>query len=146
MSAEPFIYEIWVRWPDCDPARIAYTGRLPAMALEAIEAWWKAKLGMDWYEMVVDRDFGLPFVHMSSDFRAPVTPRHKLILEVRLLSVGRSSVRFGIRALQNGVLCFEGEFVEAAVAAAAHEKILLPAEMRAALEPLVATSDKPPES
>lgn len=113
------------------------------MALEAIEAWWKANLGMDWYEMVVDRDFGLPFVHMSTDFRAPVTPRHKLVCEVRLLRVGRSSVRFGVRGLQNGVFCFEGEFVEAAVAAAAHEKTALPPEMRAALEALVVEPDNP---
>ena len=29
---------IRVTWGDCDPARIAYTGRLPVFALEAIDA------------------------------------------------------------------------------------------------------------
>jgi len=144
MTSEPFVHEIWVRWSDCDPARIAYTGRLPAMALEAIEAWWKSRFGLDWYEMVVDRDLGLPLIHMSTDFRAPVTPRHKLLCEVRLLAIGRSSARFGVRGLQNGVVCFEGEFVESAVAAAAHRKIDLPADMRARLEPLVATAGPAP--
>jgi 4-hydroxybenzoyl-CoA thioesterase len=34
----PFVHRIRVRWADCDPASIAYTGQLPRFALEAIEA------------------------------------------------------------------------------------------------------------
>ena len=36
---DTFVHEIRVGWGDCDPAKIAYTGRLPAFALEAIDAW-----------------------------------------------------------------------------------------------------------
>ena len=136
-QARVFLHRIRVRWADCDPARIAFTGRIPLFALEAIEAWWEAKIGMDWYRMNVDRDMGAPFVHLTMDFRRPVTPRHPLICEVRLIRLGRSSVRFAVRGQQDGKTCFEGEFVEAFVEAGAHRKQAVPSDIRSILEPLV---------
>jgi acyl-CoA thioesterase FadM len=137
-SARPaeFIHTIRVQWSDCDPARIAFTGRIPYFALEAIDAWWQAHVGEDWYVMNIDRDVGSPFVHLSIDFRAPVTPRHLLECRVRLLRIGESSVRFSVRGLQGGTLCFEGEFVEAFVATSAHRKMPIPQWIREKLKTL----------
>ena len=80
--------------------------------------------------MNVDRDRGGPFVHLSIDFRSPVTPRHMLDLEVRLLKLGESSIRFSVKGFQDGVLCFEGEFVEVYVESEVHEKAPIPNELR----------------
>lgn len=122
----PFIHEITVRWADCDPARIAYTGRIPDFALEAIDAWWEAVIGHGWYSLNVDRGTGAPFVHLSLDFRAPVTPRHKLVCAVELLKVGKTSVRFRVTGQQDNQVCFEGEFVEVLVRAEEHGKVDAP--------------------
>ena len=46
-----FVHHRRVIWADSDPAGIAYTGRFPHFALEAIEAWCAARLGFDWYQM-----------------------------------------------------------------------------------------------
>ena len=132
-----FTHAITVRWADCDPARIAYTGRIPYFALEAIDAWWNIHTGFDWYRGNIDRNVGTPFVHMSIDFRSPVTPRHTLICEVRLIRLGESSVRFAVAGKQDGILCFEGEFVEVFVAADILKKIRVPEDMRPKLEALV---------
>ncbi|MBZ0164478.1 MAG: acyl-CoA thioesterase [Notoacmeibacter sp.] len=137
VDAGDFVHSIRVGWADCDPARIAYTGRIPYFALEAIDAWWQAHVGEDWFTMNVDRDLGTPFVHMSIDFSSPVTPRHRLDCVVRLIRLGESSIRFSVRGHQAGTLCFKGEFVEVFVAAAAHRKIAAPAEIRAKIAPLV---------
>ncbi len=75
----PFRHEIRVGWGDCDPARIAYTARIPEWALAAIDAWWESEVGPGWFQLNIDRGHGTPFVHMTLDFRAPVTPRHRLI-------------------------------------------------------------------
>jgi acyl-CoA thioesterase FadM len=83
--------------------------------------------------MNLDRGVGTPFVHMTIDFRRPVTPRHRLACEVRLLRLGGSSVRLGVRARQDGELCFEGEFVEALVRASDHEKFEIPEDIMAKL-------------
>jgi len=100
-----------VTWADCDPAKIAYTGRIPYWALEAIDAWWETTAGLDWFALNVDRAIGTPFVHMELDFRAPVTPRYRLACQVDLLALGEKSIRYRVTGRQNGVLCFEGEFV-----------------------------------
>ena len=132
-KAKVFHHHIRIRWADCDPASIAFTGRIPYFALEAIVAWWEEHLGHDWYEMNVDKDIGAPFVHLSIDFRAPVTPRHILDCCVRLIKVGESSVRFSVVGRQDDAVCFKGEFVEVLTASAAHKKMPFPDAMRAKL-------------
>lgn len=114
-GAEPkpgaFVHEIRVTWADCDPARIAYTGRLPWFALDAIDAWWERHLGHGWFQLEIDRNVGTPFVHMALDFRHPVTPRHRLRCEVWSSKLGATSIEFRVVARQDGVICFEGRFV-----------------------------------
>lgn len=133
---DPFVYQIRVGWADCDPARIAFTGRIPYFALEAIDAWWGEKTGQDWYRLNIDRNNGTPFVHLSMDFSSPVTPLHPLLCEVRLLRVGNSSVRFSVIGKQDGVTCFQGQFVSAFVESDKNRKVTIPDDIRAIIEPM----------
>lgn len=133
-----FTHPVTVRWSDCDPAKIVYTGRIPCFALEAIDAWWDRHTGYDWYRINIDRHVGTPFVHLSMDFRSPITPRHPLMCEVRLLRLGETSVRFGVRGSQDGVLRFEGKFVQVFVDPECFGKISAPDDIRPKLEALVA--------
>lgn len=119
-------HEIRVGWADCDPADIAYTGRIPCFALEAIDVWWEAHIDADWYRINKDLGFGTPFVHLSMDLRSPVTPRHRLICAVRPLGLGTSSITFEVMGYQDDVLCFEGRFVCVFVKAPHGEKIPAP--------------------
>ena len=112
---EVFTHTIRVAWSDCDPALIAYTGRIPYFALESIDAWWEKHTGYDWFRINLDRNIGTPFVHMSLDFTSPITPRNKLICEVSLLKIGTSSIRFRVCGSQNDVQCFKGQFVSVIV-------------------------------
>jgi len=120
--APSFVHPITVRWADCDVAAIAYTGRIPNFALEAIDAWWADTVGYDWYRLSIDRGVQTPFVHMAIDFLAPVTPRHVLECAVRPIALGETSIRFEVIGSQDGTRCFRGEFVSVFVAAATFEK------------------------
>lgn len=134
----PFEHEIHVSWGDCDPARIAYTGRLPEFALRAINAWWEHHLGGDgWYQMELDRGLGTPFVHLSLDFQSPVTPRHRLMCEVWPAKLGTSSIEFHVTGRQDGVTCFKGRFVCVFTRAADFTKQPAPPDIRAVVEPLL---------
>ena len=64
--------------------------------MEAIEAWFRERIGIDWYELNLDRGVGTPFVHASLDFRSPVTPRDTLATTVLLARLGGSSLRFAV--------------------------------------------------
>ena len=133
-----FEHEIRVAWGDCDPARIAYTARIPWWALDAINAWWEAHLDGDgWYQMELDRGVGTPFVHMSLDFRSPVTPRHRLICKVAPTRLGTSSIEFRVEGWQGGKLCFEGRFVCVFIVPIEIRPQPAPADIRAIVEPLI---------
>lgn len=135
-TPDPFVHEIRVTWGDCDPARIAYTARLPWFALDAINAWWEAHLGGDgWYQLELDRNIGTPFVHLSMDFRRPVTPRHRLMCEVWPSRLGEKSITFSMRGRQDGVLCFEGTFTCVFTIADTFTSQPAPPELRAVIAP-----------
>ena len=137
MSA-PFVHPIGVIWGDCDPARIAYTARLPAFALEAINGWWEAHLDGDgWYQMELDRNVGTPFVKMEMEFLHPVTPRHTLMCETFPTRLGTKSITFTVRGQQDGTLCFEGSFTCVFTVADAFESQSAPDDIRAIIEPKV---------
>ena len=138
-----FEHEIRVTWGDCDPARIAYTARLPWFALDAINAWWEQHLGDGWYQMEIDRNIGTPFVKMAMDFRAPVTPRHRLRCAVWPTRLGGSSIAFHVEGRQAGTLCFHGDFVCVFVTADNFKKTAPPPDIRALVQAqLVETGNK----
>ncbi|WP_420012682.1 acyl-CoA thioesterase [Tateyamaria sp.] len=138
MGDAPLVHEICVTWGDCDPARIAYTGRLPWFALDAINAWWEAHLGGDgWYQLELDRNIGTPFVNLSMDFRAPVTPRHRLMCEVWPSRLGDKSITFAVHARQDGVLCFEGTFTSVFIIADQFKSQSAPPDLRRIIAPHV---------
>lgn len=91
---KPFVYRRPIGWGDTDAARIVYTGRFADFALEAIEGWFRDRLGTDWYRLNVDERIGSPFVHLSLDFERPVTPRDAVDVTVLLRKAGRSSLTF----------------------------------------------------
>lgn len=135
-----FTHEIRVGWGDCDPAQIAYTGRLPEFGLQSIDAWWEALMGYGWFQMNLEQGFGTPFVHLSCDFRAPVTPRHRLICRLKPVRLGRSSLEFDFAGFQNGLHCYDGRYVSAFVDSASFRPIAPPEPVRRAIEPLVAAA------
>ncbi len=130
----PFEYEIRVTWADCDPAQIVYTARIPWFALDAINAWWEAHAGVDFFTLEFDVGFNTPFVRMEVDLRAPVTPRRRLICRVWPNRLGETSVGFHVEGLQDGALCFEGDFVCVFVVAKEFRKCPPPERLRAIVE------------
>ena len=126
---------IRVTWGDCDPARIAYTARLPWFALDAIDGWWAAHLDGDgWYQMELDRGVGTPFVKLEMDFSHPVTPRHPLICHVWPVRIGTTSVAFRVDASQDGTLCFRTRTVSVFIEPGAFRKRTPPEEIRAVVK------------
>lgn len=137
----PFVHPINVTWADCDPARIAYTGRLPYFALDAINAWWEAHLDGDgWFQMETDRNVGTPFVRMEMDFSHPVTPRHPLLCETAPARLGRKSITFSVKGRQDDTLCFEGLFTSVFTIADTFKSQEVPPDFRSVIEPHIMAS------
>ena len=133
---EPFSHRRRILWGETDAARIAYTARFLDFAMEATEAWFRERVGIGWYELNVDHGIGTPFVHVSLDFRSPVTPRDELSTTVLLSRLGGSSLRFAVAGRADGGarLVYEGTLVCAFVDNAAMRPIPVPERFLPALE------------
>ncbi len=136
-----FVHRRRITWADTDVAGIAYTGRFPNFALDAIEAWCIDRLGIDWYAMHREHGFGTPFVHMSMDFRASLRPRDELLTTVALRKAGRSSLEFAVTGRTPSGVSFEGRFVCAFVADATRTSLPVPPQFAAAVAREVALAN-----
>ncbi len=134
MPPGPFVHPITVGWGDCDPAQIAYTANVPSWGMTALEAWNNQCLGVNWFELNMDHGIGTPFVHMSYDFTAPITPRGVLECTVYVRRIGRSSLHNIIEGRQSGRLCFTGNMASVFVAASRMKPIAIPPNMRQSIE------------
>jgi len=140
MTQRPYTayeHEIRVSWGDCDPAKIVYTGKLPAMALEAINGWWEQHLGDGWFQMEIDRNVGTPFVRLEMNFSSPVTPRHRLKCYVWPVRLGDTSIAFRVDGEQDGKLCFSFRSVSVFIVADAFKKRQPPREIVDIVTPLL---------
>ena len=133
--AREFLWTRRVAFGDCDPAQIAYTGRLVDYALEALEAFWDDLLeGGGWYEMAVVTGQGMPFVRLEFEFLSPVTPRQPVVLRVTPEAVGRSSVTMQVEARHGAALAFRARFVSVFVSReSGMSPVRIPDDVRAKL-------------
>ena len=112
------------------------------MALQAVEAWFKACVGVNWYELNLDHGIGSPFVHLDCDFVAPITARSELLIHVLIEEIGTSSLRYRLEGRQPAErLCFTGTFVSVFVASSALKSIPIPPNFRANIERYQARQD-----
>ncbi len=146
LPAGPFAHEVTIRWGDCDPAQIAYTANIPAWGLQAIEAWYEACLGVDWYAINLDNGIGTPFVHLDFDMHSTVTPREILSCKVYIRSVGRSSLAHRVECFQGERLCFTGQTVAAFVSATEMKPISIPPNMRESIRLYAENQGRPLET
>ena len=132
-----FTHEIRVGWGDCDPAKIVYTGKLPAMALVAINAWWEEHLGHGWYQMELDDNLGTPFVQLQMNFERPVTPRARLICHVWPVKLGNASITFRVDGFQDGKRCFSFRSASVFIIADEFKKCAPPKSVQDLITPLL---------
>jgi len=140
----PFVHEQTIRWADCDPAQIAYTGNIPSFALNAIDAWWKAVCGADFFHLNMDHGLGTPFVRIEMDLKSPITPRHALVCEVVVMRLGGNSITHRVTGRQAGEISFNAHFVSVFVDAGSFEKIAMPEAVRQAATPHLCTAPPAP--
>lgn len=88
----PYRAQLKVRFGDIDHAGIVYYPRFLHYFHVAMEEFFEEALGID-YPQVLDRHrFGLPTVHLETDFRRPLRYGDVIEVEVEVERVGESSI------------------------------------------------------
>lgn len=129
-------YRRCLHWGDTDAAGIVYTANYFDLCMEALEGWFISVLETDWFSMNVDQKIGTPFVHAEVDFKAPMTPRDTLLIEVTVDRLGEKSLGFELTGYSevNKAITFSGKFVCCFTNTGSFQPISIPQEMRMRIE------------
>jgi 4-hydroxybenzoyl-CoA thioesterase len=100
-SARPvnpiFTTEVLVRFADCDPAGIVFYPRYFHMFSNLVEDWCASSLNISFREMHIEKGFGLPTVHLETDFIAVSELGDVLRADLFVLKLGAASITVAIR-------------------------------------------------
>jgi uncharacterized protein (DUF924 family)/acyl-CoA thioesterase FadM len=102
----PFAIRRRVNWGDSDTAEIAYTGSFIPFAIDALEVWYEAVLGFNFYQLKRD-NLGNPAVSLHFDFHAPLVVGDRFDTAVFLERLGKSSIshRFEMTKVGGPLVC-----------------------------------------
>ena len=123
--------QIPVRFADCDAAGIVFYPRYLEMFNGLVENWFRDELQFSFTEIVTNRGWGLPTVHLEVDFVAPSRFDETLSATLTVRSVGTTSIGLEIlfRGQDNGERV-RGKVVLVLIDRAIQRAIPWPGELR----------------
>jgi 4-hydroxybenzoyl-CoA thioesterase len=129
--AQPYRAEVLVRFGDCDPAGIVFYPRYLEIFNNLVEDWAREGLQLSFPDLITERGWGLPTVHLDVDFTAPSRFGEVLQATLTVRSVGVSSVHLDItlRGADNG-LRVRGSVVLVLIDRQPHKAISIPNDLR----------------
>jgi 4-hydroxybenzoyl-CoA thioesterase len=123
--------QIPVRFADCDAAGIVFYPRYLEMFNGLVEDWFRDELHSSFTEIVTNRGWGLPTVHLEVDFLAPSRFDEILSATLTVGSFGTSSMGLDILLRGPGnVDRVRGKVVLVLIDRAAHRAIPWPTDLR----------------
>ena len=140
------VHRVRVGFGDCDPAGIVYFPRFFHFFHEAMETWFDAVLRLPYAELIGVRRLGFPAVHTGADFLIPCAMGDEIAVEQRVISLGRTSIRFAYRVRTHGDPAAPDRLTGTTVCVVMdldpqrptyRRAVELPPDLRARIEPLV---------
>ncbi|MFO7740614.1 MAG: thioesterase family protein [Desulfatiglandaceae bacterium] len=133
----PFRAPIKVSFGDIDNAGIVYYPRFLHYFHLAFEDFFVTQLGIEYSDVLHKKNVSLPTVHMESDFHRRLEYGDRMDMEVRVITVGQTSITWGYRGYLVGEkeeIVVEGHTVTVCVRTDTFEKIKVPEWLRHALQ------------
>ncbi len=124
-----FVHRRRIVWGDTDAAGIVYTPRIAHFVVEAVEAWFRERLSVEWFGGPLT-----PFVSLGCRFVSPMTPADTIDVEVSLVRAGRSALDFAMTARAGSRLCWTAETTCVFVDGETFKSRPVPAELTAAVD------------
>jgi 4-hydroxybenzoyl-CoA thioesterase len=99
---QTFLSERPIRFSECDPAGIVFFPRFLEMMNDLTEDWFEQGLGIPFDELHFVRRHGVPLVHTRVEFVKACRMGERLVLELQVETLGRSSIVLRVRGLVRG--------------------------------------------
>ena len=129
-----FTRSVPIRFSHCDPAGIVYFPHYFNMFNGLIEDWYTEELGYNYAEIIMNSQFGFPFVHIECDFKVPSRMGDVIDLTLLVERIGRSSLGIAIVCHRDGVERLRARMVTAMMSIATRKPEPLPQPLREAIE------------
>jgi 4-hydroxybenzoyl-CoA thioesterase len=123
-----------IRFGQCDPAGIVYTPVYFDLFNVAIEEWYPASLGIDYYALLRDEKIGVGYGHVSADFLLPSVMGDILEIAIVVSDIGKASFKLTLHAFKGGDEAVRGRMVVVTTSLLEQGAIPIPAKLRQALE------------
>ena len=136
LSEAPFVVRRTVRWADCDPAGVVYTGRFTEYLLSAVMHFTNhLGFGPD-LPANGKSGIGLPCKHMSLTFHVSLYPGDVVDMRIGVKEIRQHTFDLVAAAhLLDGRLAFEGTFSPVCIRSDVRERTAIPEALRSALTP-----------
>ncbi len=131
-----FRAKIKVYFGDIDNAGIVYYPRFMHYFHIALEEFFETVLGIDYADVLYKKNVSLPTVHLESDFIKRLKFGDRIDMQVRVLHIGQTSIKWGYRGFrlgENEDLVVEGNNITVCVKTDTFEKIYVPEWLRESL-------------
>ncbi len=132
-----FRTQIKVCFADIDNAGIVYYPRFLLYFHLAMEELFANELGIDYADVLNERNVSFPTVHVECDFRRKLRYGDRIDMEVSVIHLGQSSITWGYKGYRAGEgeeLVVEGSNVTVCVKTDTFEKIDIPEWLRQGLK------------
>ncbi len=131
-AGRPYRTEIRVRFGDCDPAGIVFYPRYLEIFNDLVEDWCRDELQFSFPDLITQRGWGLPTVHLEVDFLAPSRFGDVLSATLGVVKVGKSSVNIALHLCSpDGGERVRGKVVLVLIDRKPHKAIPIPDDLRA---------------
>jgi 4-hydroxybenzoyl-CoA thioesterase len=126
-----------IRFSHCDPAGIVYFVNFFDMVSGAVEDWFGEAIGFTFNEMHIQRRVGFPIVNTGCEFFKPCHLGDRLVLELSIARLGRSSIEFAVSGRVDGDEKFRARHKVAMMSLETLRALPIPPDLRSKMEPFV---------
>ena len=134
MSNRPFVYELRVRYGECDPQGIVFNANYLLYFDVAFTELWREALGA-WTDMIERDGVDAVVAEANVRFRAPARYDDVLQLQARIAELGETSITTEIDVVRDGQVLVQGRLEHVFVDAETWKRTGMPDRIRSALEP-----------
>jgi len=121
-----------VRFSDCDPAGMVFYPQYFVMLNALVEDWFTEGLHVNYAHFLGVRRLGLPMASLQCDFKFPSRMGEDIVLQLRLLKVGKRSLTLGVECCGTEVVPsvrWRGQAVIVTTSLADDRSIPIPADV-----------------
>lgn len=133
--SESFVFPRRIGFGECDAARIYKTPRAIDIAVEALDAWFEAIVGVSWATLVKVHDLDLSFMCIACEYLRPVTAGQTVQVCVRVIKAEATAITFTATAdIDDSQPCFRVTLVICFCSRTTSAPIPTPSEFSHAIE------------